>query len=38
MKDEEDIQNWEEFVRETRTTFSNKSKVADTRLKIETFK
>ena len=29
IKDKEDTQNWKEFVREIRTIFSNKSKVAD---------
>jgi len=30
LKDEEDTQDWEEFVKEIKTAFSNKSKVADT--------
>jgi len=29
LEDTEDTQNWEEFVREIKTAFSNKSKVAD---------
>ena len=31
-------QDWEEFVKEFQTTFSNKSKAADAEWKIETFK
>jgi len=31
-------QNWEDFVWEIKTTFSNKTKAADTKWKIETFK
>ena len=31
-------QNWEEFVKEIKTTFSDKMKAADTKWKIETFK
>ena len=33
-----DTQNWNEFVRKLKITFSNKSKAADTEWKIETFK
>ena len=33
-----DIQDWDEFIKELKTTFSNKSKAADTEWKIETFK
>ena len=33
-----DTQDWEEFVKEFKTTFSDKSKAADTKWKIETFK
>ena len=33
-----DTQDWEKFVKEFKTTFSNKSKTADTKWKIETFK
>ena len=29
IEDEEDIQDWKEFVKEIKTTFSNKSKKAD---------
>ena len=31
-------QDWEEFVREIKTTFSNKTKTADAEWKIKTFK
>jgi len=31
-------QDWDDFVKELKTTFSNKSKVADAEWKIETFK
>ena len=31
-------QNWEDFVWEIKTTFSDKTKVADAKWKIETFK
>ena len=31
-------QDWEEFVKEIKTMFSNKTKVADAEWKIETFK
>jgi len=37
LEDEEDIQDWEEFVKEIKTAFSKKSKAADTEWKIETF-
>jgi len=33
-----DTQDWEEFVKEFKTTFSDKSKAADAEWKIETFK
>jgi len=29
LKEETDTQNWDKFVRELKTTFSNKSKTAD---------
>jgi len=29
LEDTEDTQNWEEFIREIKTAFSNKSKVVD---------
>jgi len=35
---DKDIQDWDEFVKEFKTTFSDKSKAADTEWKIETFK
>jgi len=31
-------QDWKDFVKEIKTTFSDKSKAADTKWKIETFK
>ena len=31
-------QDWKDFVKEIKTTFSNKTKAADTKWKIETFK
>ena len=31
-------QDWEDFVKEIKTTFSDKSKAADAEWKIETFK
>ena len=33
-----DTQDWDEFVKEIKTIFSNKSKAADAEWKIETFK
>ena len=36
--EDNDTQDWEEFVKEFKTTFSNKSKAADAKWKIETFK
>ena len=38
LEDTEDTQDWEEFVREIKTAFSNKSKVADIEQKIETYR
>ena len=38
LDDENDIQDWDDFVKEIKTMFSNKSKAADTEWKIETFK
>ena len=38
LEDTNDIQSWEEFVEEIKTTFNNKSKAADAEWKIETFK
>jgi len=32
------MKNWEDFVKEIKTTFSDKSKAADVKWKIETFK
>jgi len=31
-------QNWNNFIKEIKTTFSNKTKAVDTKWKIETFK
>ena len=36
--EDNDTQDWDEFVKEFKTTFSDKSKAADTEWKIETFK
>jgi len=33
-----ETQDWEEFVKEIKITFSNKTKAADAKWKIETFK
>ena len=33
-----ETQNWDEFIQEIKTTFSNKSKAADIKQKIEIFK
>ena len=33
-----DTQDWDDFVKELKTTFSDKSKAADAKWKIETFK
>jgi len=33
-----DTQDWDEFVKELKTTFSDKLKAADAKWKIETFK
>ena len=38
LDEETRIQDWEEFVQEIKTTFSDKTKAADTEWKIETFK
>ena len=38
LEDTDDIQSWEEFVKEIKTVFSDKSKAADAEWKIETFK
>ena len=35
---DEDTQDWDDFVKEIKTMFSNKSKAADAKWKIETFK
>ena len=38
LHEELGTQDWEDFVKEIKTTFSDKSKVADAEWKIETFK
>jgi len=38
LDEELETQDWEDFVKEIKTTFSNKSKAADSKWKIETFK
>jgi len=37
LEDEENTQDWEEFVKEIKTAFSNKSKAVDAKWKIKTF-
>jgi len=38
LDEENDTQDWDDFIKEIKTTFSDKSKAADTKWKIETFK
>ena len=38
LNEELGTQDWEDFVKELKTTFSDKTKAADTEWKIETFK
>ena len=38
LDEELETQDWDNFVKEIKTTFSNKSKVADAKWKIEIFK
>ena len=38
LNEDNDTQDWDEFVKEIKTTFSNKSKAVDAEWKIETFK
>ena len=38
LEEELGTQDWEDFVKEIKTTFSDKSKAADAEWKIETFK
>jgi len=38
MEDDEDTQNWDEFVKELKIMFSDKSKAVDAEWKIEMFK
>ena len=35
---ENNVQDWENFVKEVKTVFSNKNKVADVKWKIKMFK
>jgi len=37
MKEEDNTQDWNKFVKEVKTTFSNKSKTVDAEWKIKTF-
>ena len=38
MEEEKDFQDWDEFFREIKIVFSNKSKIADTEWKIKLFR
>jgi len=38
MEEKEDSQNWNEFIREIKIIFSDKSKITDTECKIEPFR
>ena len=38
LDEDNNTQDWDDFVKEIKTTFSDKSKAADTEWKIETFK
>ena len=38
LDEDNDTQDWDDFVKELKTTFSDKSKAADAEWKIETFK
>ena len=38
LEEELGTQDWEDFIKEIKTTFSDKSKAADAEWKIETFK
>jgi len=38
MKEEDNIQDWNNFIKEVKIVFSDKSKIADTEWKIKTFK
>jgi len=38
LDEELGTQDWDDFIKEIKTTFSDKSKVADTKWKIEIFK
>ena len=38
MEEENNFQDWDDFIEEIKIVFSNKNKVADTEWKIETFR
>ena len=38
IKDNNNIQDWDKFVKEVKTVFSNKSKAVDAKWKIKTFR
>jgi len=38
LDEDNNTQDWDDFIKEIKTMFSNKSKAADTKWKIETFK
>ena len=38
LDEDNNTQDWDDFVKEIKTTFSDKSKAADTEWKIKTFK
>ena len=38
LDEDNNTQDWDDFVKEIKTTFSDKSKAADTECKIKTFK
>jgi len=37
IKEDDNTQDWDKFIKEVKTAFSNKSKAVDTEWKIETF-
>ena len=38
MKEEDNIQDWNNFIKEVKIVFSDKSKITDTKWKIKIFK
>ena len=38
MEEEDNVQDWNDFIKEVKTVFNNKSKTADAEWKIKTFK